>query len=63
MVAAHDRKQYEHERNGRRIRIRLIAVDSPDEEVDFPEEPTDLEELTEVDDDDRPGAASWAVAP
>jgi hypothetical protein len=30
----------------------LIAVDSPDEEVDFPGEPTDLEEPTEVDDDD-----------
>ena len=29
----------------------LIAEDSPDEEVDFPEEPTDLEEPTEVDDD------------
>jgi hypothetical protein len=33
----------------------LVAEDSPDEEVDFPEEPTDLEEPTEVDDDDLTG--------
>jgi hypothetical protein len=33
----------------------LIAEDSPDEEVDFPEEPTDLEEPTEADDDDLTG--------
>lgn len=30
----------------------LLAVDSPGEEADLLEEPTDLEELTEVDDDD-----------
>jgi hypothetical protein len=40
---------------GTESRSALIAVDSPDEEVEFPEEPTDLEEPTEVDDDDQAG--------
>jgi hypothetical protein len=39
-------------------RSALIAVDSPDEEVDFPEEPTDLEEPTEVDDDNPAGGGA-----
>ncbi len=36
----------------------LITVDSPDdEEVEFPEEPTDLEEASEDDNDDRAGGS------
>jgi len=40
----------------------LLAVDSPDEEVDFPEEPTGLEDPTEADDDPAEGGVRGSGA-